>query len=188
MGRITATIVLTAMLAGCASAALPPSRTVTALVALQLRARAGLYPGDWLVSGDSHAPQLTRLLAWADDEGVVVAYASIEKKHLLGHASFTLHAGWIVLLNDRMTVNMQLYILLHELAHVYGPSDLFDDQAEVVAMLVAAQVCEDAGLGVWPQTTAYLATRVPVERQTATVQRYAKQIDAVVLKLSGALK
>jgi hypothetical protein len=188
MGRIAATVILSAMFcAGCATS-VPPSRTVDALATLQLKARAGLYPAEWAVPGDSHAAYLARLQEWAADEGIVVATAPISKKNLLGHVSHTAYAGWVVLINDSLPPNNRLYTLLHELGHVYGPPKLGMDAAEVLAEMVAAQVCEDVGLNVWPQTTAYLATYVPIDRQSAAVQLHSAAIDRVVVKLSKALK
>jgi hypothetical protein len=187
MGRDTCVLLLAFCLTGCA-AALTESRTVDSLATLQIKERAGLYPGDWSVRGDSHARYLEKLQRWADDQGIVVAAAPIASKNLLGHASRGIFTGWVILINDRLPVNNRLYTLLHELGHVYGPQDVTAEQGEVIAEMVAAQVCEDVGLNVWGQTAAYLVTYVPIDRQSATVQRHGSKIDNIVKKLSRAVR
>ena len=186
MGRLLI-MVAALLLAGCAST-LATSRTATALVTLQMHVRAGVYPGDWTIVGDSHAAYLVTLQQWAAGQGIVVAAAPISNKRLLGHVSHSAYAGWIVLINETLTPNHRLHTLLHELGHVYGPQDLGMDAGEVFAELVAAQVCERVGLNVWPQTTAYLAAFVPLDRQTVTVDAHGGAIDEIVDKLAKAVK
>lgn len=145
-------------------------------------------PSTWDIPGASHAEALARLQAWADDSGIVIAPAPIDKKNLLGFVYQTHMAGWVLLLNEALPANGRLYTLLHELAHVYAP-DLPDRHAgEIFSELVAAQVCDRLGLDVWRQTASYLKTFTTIEEQMRTGQRYAADIDRVVDKLWKAAK
>jgi hypothetical protein len=186
MGRRIGIALLALCVTACASVQ-PVSVSSSALSQLQLRARAGLYPPDWSVRGDSHAAALERLEAWSAHKGIVIAPAPISEKNLLGHTSFSPYTGWIVLINRDLSTNNRLYTLLHELGHVLGPHNLSEDASEVIAEMVSAQVCQRIGLDVWPQTTAYLAINTSVASQYATVARYGLQIDAIVDGLSRAI-
>jgi hypothetical protein len=170
----------------CASLPASPSPALTAYSILELREKAGMYPGDWAVSGASHAPQLARLEDWAAQEGMLVLTARLTPKQLLGHVSYSRFLGWVILLNRDLSPNNRLYTLLHELGHVYAPEGIGTDAQEVFAEMVSASVCERLGLNVWPQTTAYLAHQVEREVRARTVQRYNAQIDRIVVKLTKA--
>lgn len=172
------------LLSACASAPLPAS--LTAMNALQLREQSGLYPGSWQVTGSAHAAQYAALVRWAQHQGIVVTTADLTARNLMGSVQHG-YGGWIVLINDQLAVDAQLYALLHELGHLYGHASLNGDDGEVVAEMVAAMACERIGLNVWPQTTAYLADRVPsLDQQMRAVQLHGARIDQVVAMLVKA--
>lgn len=173
--------------AACASLPVATSPSLVAFSALQARERAGLYGDDWVVDGDSRAIELHRLESWASQRGIFVLSAPLGRKNLLGHVSHSGYVGWVVLLNESLSVNNRLYTLLHELAHVYGP-DGTDEAREVVAEMVAASVCARIGLDVWPQTAAYLAANVAPEVQARAVQRYGEDIDRIIERLTLAVQ
>lgn len=187
MVRALPVLVLLVVSFACASAPRSP-RSLEALTQLQVRQRAGLYHAqEWSVAGDSHKATFDRLRTWANDRGIFVLDAPLDRKSLLGYANRSQYLGWLVLINENLPPNNQLYTLLHELAHVYGPLKVLGAPAgETFAELVAGMVCQNLGLDVWRQTTAYVAGHQPMDEQTATVQQHGLAIDALVDTLTQA--
>lgn len=179
-----AIVALLVLLTGCASVPMPQS--VTAFQQIRLKQQVGFYPQDWYVPGTDHAAQYDRLVGWAEDQGIVIADANLDRRQYMG----TIQAGvggWVVLIHQGLTPNGKLYTLLHELGHLYGRAKIAGEDSEVVAEMVTAMACQRLGLNVWPQTTSYLAHRVPsLETQASAVQRYGATIDTVVAKLVTA--
>lgn len=173
------------LLSACAST-LPVPVSLTALMQIQLRERAGLHAGDWEVGGDSHAANLARLEQWAEHADIIVTTAPISRKQLLGHTQYGGYTGWVILISRDLTPNGRLYTLLHELGHVLGPQHLDSASAEVVAEMVAAMVCERLGLDVRAQTAAYLTAHVPLDMQSRVVQLHGERIDNIVTTLATA--
>jgi hypothetical protein len=182
MGRIAAGLALLSV--ACVSNPTPVS--LTAMMHVQIREQAGLYPPDWVVTGSAHAGQLATLKAWAEHNEIVVTVAKLNTRHLLGSTQPG-YGGWVILLSQDIEPDAQLRTLLHELGHVYGPKAPTEPEREVIAEMVSAMTCERLGLHVWPQATAYLATVVPdLELQTRTVQREGVKLDALVAALTKA--
>jgi hypothetical protein len=180
-------LLIAALLSLSACASVVPL-SVTALTTMQLRERAGLYPADWIVSGSAHASQLAALKAWAEDNEIVVVTANLRPLGLRGSAQPGYLGGWIIRLDRRLEPDAQLWTLLHELGHIYGPNARTEEEREVIAELVAALVCARVGLNVWPQVTAYVASRAPVlEAQSRIVQLHGAQIDRLVDRLTVAV-
>jgi hypothetical protein len=161
----------------------PTPASLIAIQQMQLREQAGLYSDEWEVEGAAHQEQYDRLVKWAERNGIVVSMAKIAQTR--AHARGTTQPGyggvWVVLLDVGLGVDAKLHTLLHELAHIYGPSPAREQEREVIAELSAAMVCERLGLNVWPQATGYLSARVPtLEVQSWAVQRCATEIDRLV--------
>jgi hypothetical protein len=169
----------------CASTAAIP-QSVTLMMQLQIKQRAGIHPPDWSVPGDSHQLYFVRLQAWAEASGVVVAPAVLERRNQRGSIQYG-HGGWIILIERGLTGNEKLHTLLHELGHLLASGKAPELESEVIAEMVSAMVCQRLGLDVWPQTAAYLVMRVPdFEIQARAVQFSGARIDAVVEKLTQA--
>lgn len=180
-------VLVAALLAtGCAAATSSLSTSFDTLMRLQLRERAGIFPPDWDVVGDSHAANYSKLATWARAQGFIIVGAPLASKNLLGHVQYGGQVGWVVLINEDLPPNNKLYTLAHELGHVYGPRKLTYQEAETVAEVIAASVCQRVGLDVWPQTASYLASHSELEVQTAVVQRYGRDLDKVITMLSAA--
>lgn len=184
MRRRAIALLLGCLFTACASVPLPLS--VTALTTMQLRERAGLYPPCCELPGASHTAQLAAVKRWADREGIVVTSADLHRRNLRGSTQAG-YGGPVVLLDRSLSPNGELFTLLHELGHLYGPQPAIELEREVIAELIAAMVCQRLGLDVWPQATSYLAMRVPdLELQTQTVQRYGARIDTTAEMLTKA--
>lgn len=179
------TLLLLLLLSACASVPLPVS--VTAMMQMQLKERAGIYPDEWTIAGASHEAQYVRLAAWTEAQGIVVSEADLTRRQLRGCVQPG-HGGWVILLHRGLSPNGKLQTLLHELGHVYGPKASTEADRETIAELVAALVCARVGLNVWPEVTAYVATRAPVlEAQSRIVQLHGVRIDRLVDRLTVAV-
>lgn len=173
------------LLSACASAPVPIS--LTALMQMQLKERAGIYPDEWTIAGTSHDAQYVKLAAWTEAQGIVVSEADLTRRQLRGCVQPG-HGGWVILINRGMSPNGKLQTLLHELGHVYGPKASSEADRETIAELVAALVCARVGLNVWPEVTAYVASRAPVlEAQSRIVQLHGARIDRLVDRLTVAV-
>lgn len=183
MGRLALALLLS-LTVGCATTAAPQS--LTALMSVQLRERAGMVPSDATMTGRTHEAALHRLQAWAERGGIVVALADLEQRNLRGSIQPGM-GGWIILIDRAQGPDAQLYTLLHELAHLLGPANISSDDSEVIAEVATGMVYARLGLDVWPHVAAYLVWRVPsFEAQAAAVQRRGAAIDALVEKLTRA--
>lgn len=170
----------------CATA--PQAGAYGAWARLAMLQRAGAYPPDWAIAGDSHAAQLATLEQWTEEQGYVLAPAHLQRKNLLGHVSRTNLAGWVILVDPDRPANARLYTLLHELAHILGPDKLgVAEHDETFAEVVTTIVCDHIGLSAWPQTASYLHQNVPLDVQERFVASHEKQIDAVVATLTKAV-
>lgn len=172
-------------LSACASAPVPVS--LTAMMRLQLKERAGLYPDDWIVKGATHEAQYVQLQAWAEQQGIRVMTGPLWKFGLMGRVWFS-DDVWTILINRDLGPDAKFYTLLHELGHLYGPATLNDGDGEVFAEMTAGLVCQRVGLPVWPEMAAYLVRRVPsLDQQAQTVQRHGVAIDRLVDRLTVAV-
>lgn len=176
-----------AFVLGCATA--PPAGSYEAWSRLAMMQRAGAYPTDWAIPGETHAAQLATLEKWTEAQGYILAPAHLQRKNLLGHVSLTNLAGWVILVDPDRPADARLYTLLHELAHILGPTKLgvTAENDETFAEVVTVIVCDRLGLSAWPQTAAYLHQNVPLDVQERFVSAHEKDIDAVVAKLVQAV-
>ena len=178
-GLILSVILVAALVwASCASLPVATQMTTTSAATRVFLLESATFdqPG-WTVPGDDRARELAILTAWAAHRGVIVA--TVDMSEYEGRTD-----GHLIALNGLLGTNDRLYTLLHELAHCLQPDQLSHGEAETFAELVAVQVYDaDA----WTATANYLRTNVPLGIQSATVGRYATQMDAAVIILRRAL-
>lgn len=168
----------------------PGASTQTAL--RRLRVQAPTPDGQWLVHGGTHAAQLERLRDWAEAQGVVVSEARLMllPRPLQGlTVAAPPFVESVVLLDASMPPDGKLATLAHELAHVWGPTDVKTrGEQEAFAELVSVQVCDRVGLNTWAQVASYLDQYTTAVQQESVVERYGDRADRLVARLAGAMR
>lgn len=175
---------LVLVVSACAHAPLPSS--LTAMVQLQMRQRAAMFPGSVYLPGSSHQAHFRTLKAWTESKNVIVTLADLSRRELRGSIQPG-YGGPVILLEQDLEPNEHLHILLHELGHLFGPKPALEADREVVAELVAVLTCEQLGLDAWGQTALYLSRwAVDLDQQMRTAQIHGPAIDALVARLTLA--
>ena len=137
-----------------------------------------------LISGDSHERFLELLAAHAASLGFTVEREALEHGHG-GYCDAKAHR--IVVSTNLGSVNAQVRVLVHELAHAHGISykDYGREDAEVVVETAAAIVCGALGLDTSGESIPYIAEwgeRGDLE----AIRKHAETVDEIARKLEQA--
>lgn len=171
------------LLVACA----PTLGSFQALGQLQLLQRIEGLPDDWVIPGETHTKFIEPLKKWAVKQQITVEEGDLEPYDLFGVTQVT-DKGTLVVLHHKTTGNMRFATLVHELSHTLHGTYLAPRAAEVYAEVVSVQVCGRLGLDISRQSAAYLLRYAPISLQWATTQKFAADMDKVVVVLVAAAK
>jgi hypothetical protein len=186
VASIKYSVVFICILFSSCAAGIALSPSAMALQRVQLREESSLLPDEWVIEGHTHVGNLERLIVWTELQNIVYALAHLQRRRYHGLVKRSELVDWILIVDQDLPSNSQLYTLVHELAHIYAPKIKDVEMAETFAELTAVQVCEHIGLDTWWQTASYLYAKTSIDAQARTVMLYGPQIDRVVEKLSKA--
>jgi antirestriction protein ArdC len=136
------------------------------------------------VTGDSHAHLLPPLRQLATELGYGVRQAALD----------TSADGWCdaehreIVVNQRLSANGQVRVLVHELAHALGVGyrEYGRRRAEVLVDTVTYVVCGSVGLDVSGDSVPYVAGWGE-DGDLDAIREYAGTIDAIARRIEGAL-
>jgi hypothetical protein len=137
------------------------------------------------ITGSSHRHLLASLQALAHELGYSVVYRSLS-----GSAD-----GWCdyeeheIVVNEDVSPNAQVRVLVHELAHAQGVSskDFGRRKAEVLVDTVTYIVCGSVGLDVSGESIPYIAGWGEKDDTLAAIREYAEMIDKIARRIEDAL-
>jgi len=136
------------------------------------------------ITGDTHERFLEPLTAHAASLGFTVEREALEHGHG-GYCDAKAHR--IVVSTNLGSVNAQVRVLVHELAHAHGISykDYGREDAEVVVETAAVIVCGALGLDTSGESIPYIAEwgeRGDLE----AIRKHAETVDEIARKLEQA--
>lgn len=137
------------------------------------------------ITGSSHQHLLASLQALASELGYAVVYRSLP-----GEAD-----GWCdyeereIVVNEDVSPNAQVRVLVHELAHAQGVSykDFGRRKAEVLVDTVTYIVCGSVGLDVSGESVPYIAGWGEKDDALGAIREYAETIDKIAKRIEDAL-
>lgn len=137
------------------------------------------------ITGSSHQHLLASLQTLASELGYAVIYRSLP-----GHGD-----GWCdyeeheIVVNEDVSPNAQVRVLVHELAHAQGVSykDFGRRKAEVLVDTVTYIVCGSVGLDVSGESVPYIAGWGEKDDALAAIREYAETIDKIAGRIEDAL-
>jgi antirestriction protein ArdC len=137
------------------------------------------------IEGDSHAHLIGALMWLAADIGYAVT-----RRPLRGSGD-----GWcdstqhLIAVNDDLSPNAQVRVLVHEIAHALGVDYEHYDRhdAEVLVDTVTFIVCGSVGLDVSGSSVPYVAGWGERD-QLGAIRAYAETIDAIARRIEDALR
>lgn len=137
------------------------------------------------ITGSSHQHLLASLQVLASQLGYRVVYRSLS-----GSAD-----GWCdyeereIIVNEDVSPNAQVRVLVHELAHAQGVSykDFGRRKAEVLVDTVTYIVCGSVGLDVSGESIPYIAGWGEKDDALAAIREYAETIDKIARRIEDAL-
>lgn len=137
------------------------------------------------ITGSSNQHLLAPLQALASELGYAVVYRSLP-----GEAD-----GWCdyeereIVVNEDVSPNAQVRVLVHELAHAQGVSykDFGRRKAEVLVDTVTYIVCGSVGLDVSGESVPYIAGWGEKDNALAAIREYAETIDKIARRIEDAL-
>jgi antirestriction protein ArdC len=135
------------------------------------------------ITGDSHASFLVPLTEHARALGFTVQRKALE--HAGGYCD--VKAKRIVLSSELGSVNAQVRVLVHELAHAHGVgyADYGREDAEVVVETAAVIVCGSLGLDTSGESIPYIAGWGEANELEA-IRKHAQTVDEIARKLEIA--
>jgi antirestriction protein ArdC len=135
------------------------------------------------ITGDSHARYLEPLSAHARSLGFTVEREALE--HAGGYCDAKAHR--IVLAAGLASMNAEVRVLVHELAHAHGVTykDYSREDAEVIVETAAVIVCGSLGLDTSGESIPYIAGWG--ERgDLAAIKAHAETVDKIARELEAA--
>ena len=134
------------------------------------------------LEGDSHSESIAPLVEWANDHGVTVLGKDLSDRP---------EGGWYdsqkeeIIFDSTASYNMQIRVLIHELAHSRGIGyEAYGRQsAEAIVDAIAYIACQSIGLDA-PECVNYITGWD--EAAEETIEKEAKLIDSLARELADA--
>jgi len=137
------------------------------------------------VTGDSHAPYITKLERFAQSIGYRVEYRPLE--HSGGFCSQS--EKLICVSTNTTSANGRVRTLIHELSHAVGVPTYKEHgrgDAEVIVETAAVIVCGAIGLDTSGESIPYIA-RWGEANDVEAIRRYAETVDTIARALESAV-
>lgn len=143
-----------------------------------------LEPPSEPIAGDSHAPLLGPLRAFAAELGYSVSEQALDR----GADGWCDYRAREIVVNNVLAANAQVRVLVHEIAHALGVgySDYGRRRSEVLVDTITYVVCSSFGLDVGGSSIPYIAGWGG-EGALDAIREFAQTIDKLARRIEDAL-